>query len=108
MSGADYKTHSDGEITSEVHEYFTGDVYENEHTMVDDNAYRLEATSLKLRSGVILISTKCALIGDVTNQRYPKSVDTSLPLEYVDLSKLYFKNATAGQNTKINIIGVLL
>jgi len=108
MEGADYKIHSDGVIAYDVHEHFTGDVYENEHTMTTDAAYRFETTEVKLRSGVVLISTQGALVGDTTNQRYPKSVDTSLPLEYVDLSKLYFKNATAGQNTKINIIGVLL
>lgn len=108
MSGADYKTHSDGEITSEVHEYFTGDVYENEHTMVDDNAYRFEATEKKFRSGVVLISTKDALIGNVTNQRYPKSAGSAMSIDFTDLSQLYFKNAAAGQNTKINIVGVLL
>jgi len=106
MDGSNYKLHSDGIIAKCSHEHFTGGVYENEHTMVDDNAYHFEATELKLLSGVIIISTKDALIGDVTNQRYPKSAGTSMPLEYVDLSKLYFKNAAAGNNTKINIIGV--
>ena len=105
MSGANYKIHSNGEITSEVHEYFTGDVYENEHTMADDNAYRFETAEVKLRGAVILVSTHDALIGDSSNQRYPKNAGTSLSVGDVDLAELYFKNATAGQNTKINIIG---
>jgi len=106
MSGANYKTHSDGEISSEVHEYFTGEVYENEHTMVDDIAYRFESTEMKLRGAVILVSTHDTLIGDSSNQRYPKTAGTSLAVGDVDLSDLYFKNAGAGNNTKINIIGV--
>jgi len=106
MSGANYKTHSDGEIASEVHEHFTGEVYENEHTMVDDTAYRFESTEMKLRGAVILVSTHDALIGDSSNQRYPKTSGTSLAVGDVDLAKLYFKNAGAGNNTKINIIGV--
>lgn len=87
---------------------FSGEVYENEHIMTTDAIYRFESSEKKFRSGVALISTKDALIGDVTNQRYPKSAGSTLALEYTDLSKLYFKNAAAGQNTKINIIGVLL
>lgn len=105
MGGANYKIHSDDVIAYDVHEHFTGDVYENEHTMVDDNIYRFEATELKLRSGVILFSTHDALVGDISNQRYPKSAGTTLSIENVDLSKLYIKNAGAGSNTKINIIG---
>jgi len=108
MSGANYKTHSDGEIASEVHEHFTGEVYENEHTAASDAAFRFESTEVKLRGAVILVSTHDALIGDSSNQRYPKTAGTSLAVSDVDLSDLYFKNATAGQNTKINIIGVEL
>lgn len=106
MVGANYKTHSDGEIAYETHEHFTGDVYENEHTAASDAAFRFETTETKLRGAVILVSTHDALIGDSSNQRYQKTYGTTLSVSDVDLSKLYFKNATAGQNTKINIIGV--
>ena len=108
MGGSNYKIHSDDTIAECSHEYFTGEIYENEHTMTDDDAYRFESTSLKLRNATILISTYDALIGDSSNQRYPKAAGTSLSVDYIDLSKLYFKNATAGQNTKINIIGARL
>lgn len=104
MSG-DFKIHSDGEIATEVFEHFTGEIYENEHTMADDSAYRFESAELKLRGATILVSTYDALIGDSSNQRYPKTAGTSLSVGHVDLSNLYFKNATAGQNTKINIVG---
>ena len=106
MAGANYIIFTDGEVAYEIHEYFTGDVYENEHTMADDNAYRFETTSVKLRGAVILVSTYDALIGDSANQRYPKASETSLSVGDVDLSELYFKNAGAGNNTVINIIGV--
>lgn len=99
---------ANGEYAGWVFIQFHGDVYENEHTMVDNNPYRFETTELKLRSGVILFSTNDALVGDSSNQRYPKSAGTTLSIKYVDLSELYFKNAGAGQNTKINIIGVKL
>ena len=106
MGGSNYKVHSDGIIAECSHEHFTGYIYENEHTMVDDDAYRFESTSLKLRSATILISTYDAMVGDSSNQRYPKTAGTSISVDSVDISTLYFKNAVAGQNTKINIIGV--
>jgi len=105
MSGSNYKLHSDGIFAECSHEYFTGDIYENEHTMTSDSAYRFETSELKLRGAVILVSNNDALIGNSSNQRYPKSAGTSLSVGHIDLSKLYFKNATSGQNTKINIIG---
>lgn len=104
--GNDVLVDTDGRL--HIVDSFSGDVYENEHTMTTDAIYRFETSEKKLRSGVALISTKDALIGDITNQRYPKSAGSTLSLEYTDLSQLYFKNAAAGQNTKINIIGVLL
>lgn len=106
MGGSNYKVHSDDIIAECCHEHFTGDVYENEHTMSDDLKYRFETSELKLRSATILFSTHDALVGDSSNQRYPKSAGTTLSVGYVDLSNLYFKNAGAGQNTKLNIIGV--
>jgi hypothetical protein len=71
--GNDVLVDTDGRL--HIVDSFSGDVYENEHTMTTDAVYRFEASEKKLRS---------------------------------DLSQLYFKNAAAGQNTKINIIGVLL
>lgn len=106
MSGSDYYEYQSGHFAEKIHDEFSGEVYENEHTMVDDSAYRFETTVVKLRTAVILISTHDAVVGDSSNQRYPKSVGTSLSIGCVDLSELYFKNAGAGNNTIINIIGV--
>ena len=87
---------------------FGGAIYENEHTMTNDLPYRFETTATKLRGAVILISDNGVLIGDSSNQRYPKSAGTSLSVDNIDLSTMYFKNASPGNNAKINIIGVRL
>ena len=87
---------------------FGGAIYENEHTMTDDLPYRFETTSTKLRGAVILISDNGVLIGDASNQRYPKSANNVISVGDVDLSTMYFKNASPGNNAKINILGVRL
>ena len=87
---------------------FSGVIYENEHTMTDDNPYRFETTTLKLRGAVVYISEHDVLIGDSSNQRYPKSAGNVLSIGDVDLSTLYFKNSTPGSNAKLNILGVRL
>ena len=87
---------------------FSGDVYENEHTMTDDLKYRFETTTLKLRGAVIYISEYGVLIGDSENQRYPKLAGNVLSIGDVDLSTIYFKNSTPGQDAKLNILGVRL
>lgn len=106
MTGENCHEYTTGEFAKKIHDEFSGDVYENEHTAASDAAFRFETTETKLRGAVILVSTHDALIGDSSNQRYQKTYGTTLSVSDVDLSKLYFKNATAGQNTKINIIGV--
>lgn len=87
---------------------FTGDVYENEHTMTDNVKYRFESSSVLLRDVIIRVSENAAVIGDSSNQRYPKSIGSTCGFTRVDLSKLYIKNAGAGANTKINILGTRL
>jgi len=87
---------------------FTGDVYENEHTMTTDAAYRFETTTTRLRDVIIRVSTFDALVGNTANQRYPRSTGSTLGFTKIDLSKFYIKNAGAGSNTKINIIGTRL
>lgn len=87
---------------------FTGDVYENEHTMTTDAKYRFETTKTLLRDVTVKVSTHHALMGDVDNQRYPRSVGSTYGHQKIDISKLYLKNAGAGSNTKINIFGTRL
>lgn len=106
MSGSDYYEYTPGHYVEKVHDEFSGEMYENEHTAASDAAFRFETTETKIRGAVVLVSDNDVLIGDSSNQRYPRDADTALSMHDVDLSTIYFKNATAGNNTKINIIGV--
>lgn len=85
---------------------FGGAVYENEDTATADTARRFETASTKLRDVIIQISGYGQLFGTATNQRYLLDVGDTWNLKKVDISTLYFKNATAGQNGVVNIIGV--
>ena len=84
-----------------------GDVYVNTHTMVDDNAYRFETTTKILYDFVITIKTQDALLGTSAAQTFPLAADASWGGRMIDLSKLYIKNAGAGSNTVVHIIGSL-
>lgn len=66
MGGEDYHEYEAGRFAYKVHDVFSGEVYENEHTMTTDAAYRFETTETKLRGAMILVSTHDALIGDST------------------------------------------
>lgn len=106
MSGNDHHEYESGHFAEMVHDQFSGATYENEHTAVSDAAFRFETTEVKIRGAVILVSDHDVLIGDSSNQRYPRSAGTATSVSGIDLSTIYFKNAGAGDNTKINIIGV--
>jgi len=85
---------------------FSGAVYENEDTATDDNARRFETSSKKLRDVIIQVVSNDQLFGNATNQRYKVATGSTIGFTQVDLSTLYFKNATAGQNGTVNILGV--
>jgi len=93
-------------MTNGVRVTFGGAVYENEDTATADTARRFETASTKLRDVIIQISGYGQLFGTATNQRYLLDVGDTWNLKKVDISTLYFKNATAGQNGVVNIIGV--
>lgn len=83
-------------------------VYSNTQTMSDDGIHRFETTSKKLRSAYIKVSTQNMKLGNQTTQAYTVvTTDAPVILNDLDVSKLYFKNATAGQNGTITIIGTV-
>ncbi len=96
-----FSVDEDGKISQSV-----GNIYENEKTMADNNATRFSTTSLKLKYAKIVVSTKAMVFGDASNQRFNVAADGYFELAKVDISTLYFKNAAAGENGKVNIIGV--
>ncbi|GAI71072.1 unnamed protein product, partial [marine sediment metagenome] len=85
---------------------YSGQVYENENTATDDNARRFETSSKKLRDVIIQVTTNDQLFGNATNQRYKVTAESTIGITQIDISTLYFKNAAAGQNGTVNILGV--
>jgi len=90
---------------ADVVDNFTGAVYHNEHIMVNDSAYRFESTTTKLRDMVLIVSEQDLVMGDSSNQSFPLAVEDTIGFTKVDLSTMYFRNASTGTNTKINLVG---
>lgn len=85
---------------------FGGAIYENQDIAVSDVARRFATSKKKLRDVVIQVTVFAQLFGNAANQRYKVEVGDTLGLTSVDVSALYFKNATAGQNGTVNILAV--
>lgn len=85
---------------------FGGAIYENQDTATADTARRFETSVKKLRDVVIQVATYAQLFGDSFNQRYRVEAGETVGFTKVDISTLYFKNATAGQNGIVRILAV--
>jgi len=83
-----------------------GTVYVNSDTATNDDPRRLEVTSRKLAWAVISVETNDQLFGNADGQVFPLAAAGTMGIGRVDLSTLYFKNRTAGQNGTIYILGV--
>lgn len=83
-----------------------GDVYSKTMTMSDDNATRFEASAKTLRDIVIIVETHPMLLGSTGGEVYPVGAGDTIGFARIDISTLYFKNAGAGNNGKITILGV--
>ena len=93
-------------MTNGVRVTFGGAVYRNSDVAVADTARRFETTAKKLRNVTILVSGKAQLFGDDSTQDYPVNPGDTLAYDYIDISTLYFKNAAAGENGTVYILGV--
>lgn len=89
-----------------VNSQFGGNVYSKTMTMTDDNPTRFETTAKKLRDIVIIVKTHPMLLGETGVEVYPVGADETVGFTKVDISTLYFKNAGAGNNGVISILGV--
>jgi len=89
-----------------IREEFGGNVYSKTMTMTDDNATRFETTAKKLRDVVIIVKTNAMLLGKTGVEVYPVGANEAVGFTKVDISTLYFKNATADENGTITILGV--
>lgn len=85
---------------------FSGDVYSNTMTMTGDNPARFEAKNLKLLDVVLIVETNDMLLGRVGHVVYPVDADETVGFTMLNLRTLWFKNAVAGSNGKISIMGV--
>jgi len=87
-------------------EHFSGKVYENSDTAAADTARRFETASLKLRDCLIQVEDYAQYFGDSSNQRTLVFPGTGIAISKIDISTLYFKNVTAGENGTVTILGV--
>ena len=89
-----------------ISEEFSGNVYSKTMTMANDNATRFEAAEKKLRDVVIIVKTYGMLLRETGVEVYPVGAGETVGFTKVDISTLYFKNASAGDNGVITILGV--
>jgi len=85
---------------------FSGDVYSNQLTMTDDLPTRFETEDVMLLDVVVIVETNHMLLGKQDAVVYPADKGSTIGFTMVNLSTLYFNNATAGSNGKISILGV--
>lgn len=86
--------------------FFKGDTYSKTMTMTGDEPARFEVESKKLCDVVIIVETYAMLLGEAGVAVYPVGVGDTIGFTKVDISTLHFKNAAAGENGKITILGV--
>ena len=85
---------------------FGRNVYSKTMTMTTDNATRFETSTKKLRDVIIIVTDNNMLLGETGVEVYPVGSGETLGSTKVDISTLYFKNASAGSNGTITILGV--
>ena len=84
---------------------FSGNVYSNADTATDDNPRRFEESEKKLNDIIIYVSGHGQLFGDYYSQEFFVAAGGSLGFTKVDISTLYFRNASAGQNGTVYMLG---
>lgn len=83
-----------------------GVIYSKTMTMSDDNSTRFETSAKSLKDVVILVETNPVLLGATGVEVVTVVAGGSIGFTNVEISTLYFKNASAGNNGKISILGV--
>lgn len=92
-------------ILGKVQADYSGAFYHKADTATDNSARRMETSALKLRDCLIECETNDQLLGDASAQGSVISAGTARSYSSIDISTLYFKNKTAGQNGTIRITG---
>jgi hypothetical protein len=86
---------------------YRGQVYAKSDTATTDAARRFETTEKKLSWAAIQVTTQAQVFGDSSSQPVSYAANAVFNLKDVDISTLYFKNAGAGQNGTVSIVGIL-
>ena len=93
-------------VTGKVQDDFGGVIYEKEDTAASDTPRRFETSAKKLRDVLIRVDTYAQYFGDASNQRMEVGAGDYMWITKIDISTLYFKNKTAGQNGVVTILAV--
>lgn len=83
-----------------------GTAYCKSDTAASDAARRFETAEKKIMNASIQVTTNSQLFGQVDGILYQIDPGDTKSLGNIDISTLYFKNATAGQNGTVTILGV--
>ena len=84
----------------------SGATYVNQDTATGDGTRRFETSSKKLRDAIIVVTTYAQYFGTSSSQPMEVPANGVIGLTNVDISTLYFKNKTAGENGVVTILGV--
>ena len=87
------------------HQSYRGTVYANSHTATTDAVRRFETSAKRLRNAWVEVLTNAQSFGDADTQPYAVAVGDGIWLQDVDISTLYFRNTSAGDNGTVVIIG---
>lgn len=79
-----------------------------QHTAANDKPFRLISTNLWLRSANIHVVTNSAKYGNLYNQDATVTTNDVPFFDDFNLADLYFKNAGAGSNTTIHLVGIVM
>jgi len=83
----------------------SGAVYIKVDAAGADTARRFETSVKRLRDAYLLVTVQDQKFGDSASQTYTVAADASINFRHIDISTLYFKNATGGQNGTVTILG---
>ena len=93
-------------VTGKIQDDFGGMTYEKQDTAVADTPRRFETSAKKLRDVLIRVDTYPQYFGDTANQRMEVGAGDYMWITKIDISTLYFKNKTAGQNGVVTVLAV--
>ncbi len=84
---------------------YSGIVYVGSDTAANDSTRRFAAETRKLRDIIVRVEDNDQLFGDAASQTFLLAAGEWMGFTMVDVSTLYFRNRTAGQNGTVHIIG---